>query len=169
VDSPPLAIAARGAITSAQSQPGPLSPYCLWALLLYAIAVYASNEPERGREILNEAVISALSVGMHRVQYALQHGQGDPMLEETWSRTWWMVYITDAHIAGSTHTFLSQTSHVEVTTDLSCEGQQYESGVSSWSNSRITIRSSPTEHFSSSHFAQLQRTRVYQHGIFIFR
>jgi hypothetical protein len=81
--------------------------------------------------MLNEAVISALSVGMHRVQYASQHGQGDPMLEETWRRTWWMVYITDAHIAGSTHTFLSQTSHVEVTTDLPCEKQQYESGVSS--------------------------------------
>jgi hypothetical protein len=37
--------------------------------------------------MLNEAVISALSVGMHRVQYASQHGQGDPMLEETWRRT----------------------------------------------------------------------------------
>jgi hypothetical protein len=135
IDSAPLAIAARDAFTSAQSRPGPLSPYYLQALLLYAIAVYASNESERGRELVNEVVISALSVGMHRVHYATQHGQGDPVLEESWRRTWWMIYITDAHIAGSTHTFPTQTNEVEITTGLPCEEQQYQSGVSSQTNS----------------------------------
>jgi hypothetical protein len=46
-----------------------------------------------------------------------------------------MIYITDARIAGSTYTFPSQTSDVEVTTGLPCEEQHYESGVSNQSNS----------------------------------
>jgi hypothetical protein len=46
-----------------------------------------------------------------------------------------MVYITDAHIAGSTHTFPSQKSNVEITTGLPREEQQYESGVSNKPNS----------------------------------
>jgi hypothetical protein len=143
INSAPLAVAAQDAITSAQSRPGPPSPYYLQALLLYAIAVYASNEPERGRGLLNEVVIDALSVGMNRAQFASQHGQGDPVLEESWRRTWWMIYITDAHIAGSTHTFPTQTGTVQITTDLPCEEQQYESGVSIQSESPFALSSSP--------------------------
>lgn len=41
-----------------------------------------------------------------------------------------MIYITDAHIAGSTHTFPTETGTVQMTTDLPCEEQHYESGVS---------------------------------------
>ena len=49
VNSAPLAVAACHAIASAQLRPGPPNPFYLQALLLYAIAVYASNEPGRGR------------------------------------------------------------------------------------------------------------------------
>lgn len=41
-----------------------------------------------------------------------------------------MIYLTDAHIAGSTHVFPTQTGDVQMTTDLPCEEEQYESGVS---------------------------------------
>jgi hypothetical protein len=46
-NSAPLAVAAPDAITSAQPWSGPSSPYYPWALLLYAIAIGASDEPER--------------------------------------------------------------------------------------------------------------------------
>lgn len=132
VESAPLASAALQAITSARSQLGPPSPYYVQALLLYAIAVYWCNEPEKGRELLDDVIRGALNLGMQRTEFATQHGRGDPVLEESWRRTWYMIYITDAHIAGSTHSFPTQTGSVQMTTDLPCEEYQYESGVSKY-------------------------------------
>jgi hypothetical protein len=163
VDSEPLAIAARQAIALIQSRPGLPSPYYLQALLLYSIAVYASNEPERGRQQIECAICGALSLGMQRAEFAVQHGQGDPILEESWRRTWWMIYITDAHIAGSTHSFPSQTGAIHITTDLPCEEQEYESGVSHQSNQvNASSSSSGTEHPFSSHIAQLRCSRIFR-------
>jgi len=129
VDSTPLAVAARQAIDTERLRPGPPNPFYIQALLLYAIAVYASNEPERGRELLDEVIRGALSLGMHRSPFASQHGEGNPVLEESWRRTWWSIYITDAHISGSSHSYPTQTGAAQITADLPCEEQQYESGV----------------------------------------
>ncbi|KAF2034331.1 hypothetical protein EK21DRAFT_97443 [Setomelanomma holmii] len=112
----------------AGSAPGTLDPYYVQALVLQSIAVYASNEPERARSLLHEAIQSALSIGMHKAEFTSQHGRGDAILEESWRRTWWTVYTTDAHIAGSTHSYPTQTGAVHITADLPCEEQQYESG-----------------------------------------
>lgn len=67
---------------------------------------------------------------MHRAEFASQHGQGDPVLEESWRRTWWSIYITDAHISGNAHSYSTQTGAAQITAELPCEEQQYESGVS---------------------------------------
>ncbi|KAH7073234.1 C6 transcription factor [Paraphoma chrysanthemicola] len=128
VDSIPLATAACKAIQSARSRPGMASPYHIQALLLYSIAVYASNEPERGRRLLDEAIDGALSIEMHKAEFASQHSQGDAVIEESWRRTWWSLYITDAHLAGSTHSYPTQTGAAEITAHLPCEEQQYQSG-----------------------------------------
>jgi hypothetical protein len=97
VDSEPLEKAAQDAITFARTRPGP-SPFYLQALLLYAIAVYASDEPERGRELLAEAIRGAISVGMQRSEFAAKHGQGDPVLEESWRRTWCTYHLCRHYI-----------------------------------------------------------------------
>ncbi|KAH7406266.1 C6 transcription factor [Phaeosphaeria sp. MPI-PUGE-AT-0046c] len=150
IDSEPLAKTAQDAITFAQSRSGPPSPFYLQAQLLYAIAVYASNEPERGRRLLTEVITGALKMGMQRKQFAFEHGQGDPVLEESWRRTWWMIYITDAHIAGSTHTYPTRTGAAQTTTDLPCEEQQYEAG-----NIPVpaTFRSYSVREFSDAEFS----------------
>lgn len=129
VDSGPLAAAASQAVSAARPRSGLLSPYYIQALLLYAIAVYWCNEPERGRDLLNDTIRGALTLGMQRMDFASQYGQGDLVLQESWRRTWWMIYITDAHIAGSTHSFPTQSGAVEITTGLPCEEHEYESGV----------------------------------------
>lgn len=43
-----------------------------------------------------------------------------------------MIYITDAHIAGSTHTYPTETGAVQIMTALPCEEQYFESGVCQW-------------------------------------
>lgn len=71
----------------------------------------------------------ALDLGMNRSDFATQHRRNDPILEESWRRTWWEVYITDAHIAGSTHTYPFRTTGIQMDVRLPCEEEEYESGV----------------------------------------
>jgi hypothetical protein len=100
------------------------------AVLLYSIAIYWCNEPDAGVELLDEAIRLALELGMNRREYAQENHQNDPVLAESWRRTWWQIYITDAHIAGSMHKFPFRCSHIEMTVDLPCEELDYASGVS---------------------------------------
>ncbi|KZM26588.1 DNA binding [Ascochyta rabiei] len=150
VDSGPLAEAASRAVSAARLRPGPLDPYYIQALLLYAIAVYWCNEPRRGRDLLNEVICGALTLEMQRMEFASRYGQGDPVLQESWRRTWWTIYITDAHIAGSTHSFPTQSGAVEITTGLPCEEHKYESGDIS---PPATLRSYGVREFSDMEFS----------------
>lgn len=93
IDSEPLEKIVQEAITIARSRSGLPSPFRIQALLLYAIAVYASNEPERGRRLLTEAISGALNLGMQCTDFASKYGQGDPVLEESWRRTWCTYYL----------------------------------------------------------------------------
>lgn len=131
VDSTPLANAAAeaikaGRLNSTGSRP---SPYFVQALVLYSIAVYWCNEPERGRTLLDECINGAFILGLHQKDFAVQNGNGDPVLEESWRRTWWQIHVTDVHIAGSTHSYQGLSVQLPITTELPCEEQCYETGV----------------------------------------
>jgi hypothetical protein len=101
------------------------------ALVLYSIAVYWCDEIERARELLDEATRKALAIGMNLRAFATEHSQGDAVLAESWRRTWWQLYSTDAHIASSNHAAHFGTSQrlVPCTVELPCEEDEYCSGV----------------------------------------
>ena len=107
----------------------PLTAFDIQAVLLYSIAVYWCNEPDRGVELLDEAIRMAVSIEINKKEFSRSYGNGDSLLEESLRRTWWVIYITDAHIAGSTHTYPFRTSGIDITTDLPCEEDEYENGV----------------------------------------
>lgn len=111
---------------------GPPTGYAVQAVLLYSIAVYWCDEIERGLALLREAIDWSTNIGMNLEGFATCYGEGDPVLEESWRRTWWQVYITDAHISGSTHTFPFKTSNIEMSAGLPCEEDLYELGVRRW-------------------------------------
>jgi hypothetical protein len=106
-----------------------LTPHQVQAVLLFSIALYWCDEIEKGVQALDASIHAALELRMHQVSFATEHGNDDPVLEESWRRTWWQLYVTDAHIAGSTHTFPTKMSSVGVNTRLPCEEECYESGV----------------------------------------
>ncbi|KAL3466911.1 hypothetical protein BJX64DRAFT_249251 [Aspergillus heterothallicus] len=108
---------------------GPVTGFDVQALVIFSIAIYWGNEPEKALNFLDKAIALALELGMNTQGYAYAHGQKDPMLEECWRRTWWQLYVTDAHIAGSTSTFPFRTSHVEMDVDLPCDEEFYERGA----------------------------------------
>ncbi|KAL3488381.1 hypothetical protein BJX62DRAFT_212023 [Aspergillus germanicus] len=107
---------------------GPVTGFDVQALILLSIAIYWANEPEKALKMLDKSIALALELGMNKRGFAYTHGQKDPMLEECWRRTWWQLYVTDAHIAGSTSTFPFRTSSVEMDVDLPCDEEFYESG-----------------------------------------
>ncbi|KAJ5152640.1 uncharacterized protein N7482_009118 [Penicillium canariense] len=119
---------AQKALASIRSGNHPITGFDVQAVLLYSIAIYWCNEPDLGVELLDEAIHLALELGMNRQEFAQQNAQNDPILEESWRRTWWQIYITDAHIAGSTHKYPFRTNQIEMTVDLPCEEYDYASG-----------------------------------------
>lgn len=80
--------------------------------------------------LLDRAIAMALHLGMQTREFAYSNGESDPLLEECWRRTWWQIYMTDAHIAGSTSTYPFRTSGMDMSVDLPCDEDAYESGVS---------------------------------------
>jgi hypothetical protein len=127
LSSKPFEEQLRSELSKAQPR---LTGFRVQALLLYSIAVYWNNEIERGLELLDNAVCMALDLEMHLCEFSILHGNGDPVLEECWRRTWWQIYVNDMHFAASSHARTFKTSGVVATAELPCEEHEYESGVS---------------------------------------
>lgn len=114
---------------SALNGNGTFTGFDVQAVLLFSIAIYWANEPEKSMTLLDRAIAMALQLGMQSREFAHSNGENDPLLEECWRRTWWQIYMTDAHIAGSTSSYPFRTSGMEMSVDLPCDEDAYESGV----------------------------------------
>ncbi|KAF3479920.1 putative C6 transcription factor [Arthroderma uncinatum] len=128
VNSGPLEAEVQKAFADFRAGSGEPTGYHVQAFLLYSIAVYWCNEIERGLKILDETIRMALDMEMHLESFAQRHGENNRLLEESWRRTWWQLYVVDGHVAGSTHTFPFRTSHIQPTATLPCEEDLYEKG-----------------------------------------
>lgn len=117
------------ALATDRHEAGQPAAFQVQALLLYCIAVYWCDDIDRALKLLDRAISEAVRIGMNLQQFATKNGSGDPVVEESLRRTWWLVYTIDAHVAGSTHTYPYRTNEVPMSVDLPCEETQYESGV----------------------------------------
>ena len=104
--------------------------YDVQAIMLYSICVYWNDQIERGLILFDDALRKALELGMNLRGFATDNGNGDPIIEESWRRTWWQLYVTDAMLSGSTHVYPFRTSRMNMDVVLPCEESFYESGVS---------------------------------------
>lgn len=134
VASQPLFLEAQKAIHMIRTGQRSITGFDIQAFVIFAIANFWANERQVGVGLLDETVHLAVSLGMHHKEFATTNGGDDRVLEECWRRTWWQVYVTDAHIAGTTHTYPFRTSSVAVTADLPCEEEEYNSMVRISSN-----------------------------------
>lgn len=107
-------------------------PFMVQCHLLYSIALYWSGEQSLSRDEIDTAIRIALNLAMNRRQFAVENGNGDPILQESWRRTWWQIYLVDADFAAIKRASTFPTMNVEVTTELPCEETEYASGVSNF-------------------------------------
>jgi len=75
----------------------PPNGFTVLALMLAGIALHCEDESGQGRTIFDRAVYLALEIRMNSRTFA--NMERDPVLGESWRRTYWGLYLTDATIA----------------------------------------------------------------------
>ncbi|KAL7919751.1 hypothetical protein ACQKWADRAFT_315361 [Trichoderma austrokoningii] len=107
----------------------PMSLFMVQYHLIYSICLYWRGNAPKSRIHMGMARQLALDLGMHRREFAAGHSNGDAVVEESWRRTWWQVYIVDAFYSAIRRKADFPSYHIEATTDLPCEEEEYERGT----------------------------------------
>ena len=102
--------------------------FSVQALLLWAIAEEAHDHTESAYQTVQSAIDIALAIGMNSRDFASKNGRGSPVLEESWRRTYWELYVVEALIAAVQQRSLFRLHSVITDVDLPCEEAQYHSG-----------------------------------------
>lgn len=110
------------------NEASPTDPTVVQSRLLYSIALFWYDYKTEAALQVEAATGLAINLGMFRREFAIEHGAGDPVLEECWRRTWWMLYIVEAFYAGTLGTKAFKAVSIEAFVDLPCEESEYEAG-----------------------------------------
>jgi hypothetical protein len=108
----------------------PQDGFLIQTLLLIIIALDGSCEQEKARNYLADCERIAIEIALNTRQFATANGRGNPVLEESWRRTWWDLYVCDGMIAGVHRITNFLLFDVPADVALPCEEHQYLSGVS---------------------------------------
>lgn len=112
------------------SQASAAEPVMVQCRLLYSMAQFWFDRKEEALTEMDSAVQLALDLGMHRQDFAVARSGGDPILAESWRRTWWWVDIIDAYYVGTLGNRDFAVVNIDATVDLPCSESSYERGVS---------------------------------------
>lgn len=100
------------------------------ALLLFAIGLHMSDLEQESAEVMRDVAQLACELGMNRNEYAIHYGNGNPVLEECWRRTWWEVFVCDGFFAGvNPQHYALVLQGIKQDVFLPCEEVQFLAGV----------------------------------------
>lgn len=117
------------AVRLAYAPTTPRDGFLVQTLLLLAIGLDGDCQQDRARQMLAVLERTALEINIHMREYATLHGRGNPVVEESWRRTWWDLYVVDGMIAGVHRATTFLLFDVPSDVGLPCEEAQYLSGV----------------------------------------
>ncbi|KAF2024196.1 hypothetical protein EK21DRAFT_79240 [Setomelanomma holmii] len=106
----------------------PRDAFSVQALILFSIGLHAHNEVPRAAQVFAIAQALTLELGLHRMEFALMHGGGDPQLEESWRRTWWSMFTVNGMMTAVNPGVQFKLKDVITDVPLPCENDQYFSG-----------------------------------------
>lgn len=101
------------------------------ALLVLAIGLDGYTYQEKALQILIDAQNLALELGMNKGKFATLNGGGDRVMEESYRRTWWELFVVDGMIAGVHQKSSFRLYELLNDVDLPCEEQEYALQVGS--------------------------------------
>jgi hypothetical protein len=108
----------------------PKDAFQVQAMLILAIGLDGHTYQEKALQILVDAQDLALEFGMNKREFASMNGNGSAMLEESWRRTWWELYIVDGMIAGVHQKSTFRMKEIAADVALPCEEKEFALGVS---------------------------------------
>lgn len=112
-------------------QPGTAKDgFLIQALLLIIVGLDGQCNQGKARELLADCERFAIEIDLNKREFAVMHGRGNPVLEESWRRTWWDLYVCDGMIAGVHRVTKFLLFDIQADVGLPCEEQQYLTGVS---------------------------------------
>ena len=116
----------RNAAENITSDRVPADGFKVQGLLLFGMSLFARCEQELALTIIDKAIDLALNLGMNSKTFATTHGMGNAIIEESWRRTWWDLYMVDGILSSLNsihHTFRLQ--HIQNDVPLPCEETDY--------------------------------------------
>ncbi|KFG82049.1 glucoamylase [Metarhizium anisopliae] len=102
--------------------------FLVQAMMLLIVGLDGSCQQDRARSILSQAETLALELGLNTREFAANHGRGIPVLEESWRRTWWDLFVIDGMVAGVHRATNFLLFDIPARAALPCEEDQYMSG-----------------------------------------
>lgn len=99
------------------------------AMLVLAIGLDGYTYQEKALQVLLEAQDLAIQIGMNKRDFPMLNGNGSNILEESWRRTWWELYIVDGMVAGVHQKSNFRMKDMPADVLLPCEEYEYEDGV----------------------------------------
>ena len=104
--------------------------FLVQALILLIVGTDGNCQQEKARQLLGEAERIAMDIELNRRDFAAIHGRGIPILEESWRRTWWDLYIVCGMVAGVHRQTNFYLFDVLADVALPCEEHQFMTAVS---------------------------------------
>lgn len=104
--------------------------FMVQALMVLIVGLDGSCNQEKAREFLGEVEGIALAIELNTRSFATLHGRGNLVLEESWRRTWWDLFVIDGMVAGVHRVTNFMLFDYPADVGLPCEEYQFISGVS---------------------------------------
>lgn len=106
------------------------TPFNVQAMTLFALAQYNCDKHVEAQITMKAAVEMALRLGMNTREFAQAYGEGDIVLEESWRRTYYVLYYFDLEFSIISRSLTFALKDVPMLVNVSCDDDAYESGVS---------------------------------------
>ncbi|KAK3333575.1 hypothetical protein B0T19DRAFT_399246 [Cercophora scortea] len=106
----------------------PKDGFLVQALLLLIIGLDGSCQQKEARAHLAYIEALAIEIDLNKREFAAMHGKGNPILEESWRRTWWELFVCDGMIAGVHQITNFALFDIPANVGLPCEEEDYLKG-----------------------------------------
>lgn len=104
--------------------------FTVQSTLLMSLAESMCDEVTEAEKLFARALAQARLIGMNKKSFADAEVGFDPVLAESWRRTWWMVYVVDANYCIIRQDYKTALLGGENSVDLPCEDESYGQLVS---------------------------------------
>lgn len=118
----------------------PRDGFLVQALMVLIVGLDGSCRNEEARHLLEDVERLAIEIALNTRPFAVMYGRGMPVLEESWRRTWWDLFVIDGMIAGVHRVTNFALFDFPADVGLPCEERDYLSGVSTPSSLTPFIR-----------------------------